>query len=107
MPRLTLSTAIVLHCLARGHEHGFDIVDVSGLPSGTVYPILRRLDGAGMVRSRWERVELSRAEGRPPRRLYQLTGAGATELARALERYPAIARMLAPSHPAGGEPAPA
>ena len=43
MPRLTLPTAIVLYCVANGYTHGFDIIEVSGLQSGTVYPVLRRL----------------------------------------------------------------
>jgi DNA-binding PadR family transcriptional regulator len=102
-PRLTFPTAIVLGCVAHGHSHGFDIIDLSGLPSGTVYPILRRLESAGLLRSRWEAVARARAENRPPRRLYQVTAAGATELARAFERYPGLARLL---EPRAGEGAP-
>src|SRR5437763_17121070 len=94
--RLTRPTALVLVALARGVRHGFDLLDATGLPSGTVYPILRRLEGAGLVRSRWEAVSIARDEGRPPRRYYQLTGAGAEALREALERHPAIAVALAP-----------
>ena len=38
-PRLNLTypTALVLQALARGFHHGFDIMDATGLPSGTVY----------------------------------------------------------------------
>ena len=53
--RLTYPTALVLQALLDGREHGFDIMDATGLPSGTVYPILRRLDADGVVRSRWEK----------------------------------------------------
>ena len=48
----------------------------TGLPSGTVYPILRRLDAEGCVRSKWEKEGVARREQRPPRRYYELTGAG-------------------------------
>ena len=53
--RLTYPTTLVLQALLHGHHHGFDIMDATGLPSGTVYPILRRLDVEGHVRSRWEK----------------------------------------------------
>jgi len=86
--RLTRTTALVLLALARGTRHGFDLLDATGLPSGTVYPILRRLEAAGLVKSRWEAVGIARDEGRPPRRYYQLTGAGADALQEALARHP-------------------
>lgn len=88
--RLTYPTALVLQALLDGHQHGFDIMDATGLPSGTVYPILRRLDGDGVVRSRWEKEGIARREQRPPRRCYELTGGGAI-LARE-----AIARVAGP-----------
>ena len=74
--RLTHPTALVLHALLAGHHHGFDIMDVTALPSGTVYPILRRLDAEGLVRSRWEEASLAQQEQRPPRRYYELTAGG-------------------------------
>src|SRR5689334_3991926 len=94
--RLTRTTALVLVALARGTRHGFDLLDATGLPSGTVYPILRRLEAGGLVKSRWEAVGIARDEGRPPRRYYQLTGAGADALQEALERHPDAAPRLAP-----------
>ena len=74
--RLTYPTALVLQALLDGHHHGFDIMDATGLPSGTVYPILRRLDAEGCVRSRWEKDGVARKEQRPPRRYYELTAGG-------------------------------
>ena len=71
--RLTYPTTLVLQALLQGHHHGFDIMDATGLPSGTVYPILRRLDAEGYVRSRWEKEGVARREQRPPRRYYELT----------------------------------
>ena len=78
--RLTYPTALVLQALLDGHHHGFDIMDATGLPSGTVYPILRRLDAEGCVRSKWEKDGAARKEQRPPRRYYELTTKGAIRL---------------------------
>jgi DNA-binding PadR family transcriptional regulator len=100
MPRLTRPTALVLVALARGTRHGFDILDATALASGTVYPILRRLEDAGLVRSRWEPVQRARDEGRPPRRYYELTGSGAEVAREALVRHPDARAALA------GAPAP-
>ncbi len=94
--RLTRPTALVLLALAHGVRHGFDALDATGLPSGTVYPILRRLERGGLVRSRWESVQIARTEGRPPRRYYELTGAGADALHDALARHPDLAAAPAP-----------
>ena len=91
--RLTRSTTLVLVALARGVRHGFDLLDETGLESGTVYPILRRLERAGLVRSRWEAVQRARAEGRPPRRYYELSGAGAEALQDALALHPDAAHI--------------
>lgn len=85
--RLTYPTALVLQALLHGHHHGFDIMDATGLPSGTVYPILRRLDAEGLVKSRWEKEGLARREQRPPRRYYELTAAGDAVLAAGRTRY--------------------
>lgn len=75
--RFSPATALVLQALLDGRHHGFDIMDATGLPSGTVYPILRRLDAEGLVRSRWEKDGVARREQRPPRRYYELTPGGA------------------------------
>lgn len=88
--RLTYPTALVLEALLQGHHHGFDIMDATGLPSGTVYPILRRLDAEGCVRSRWEREGVARKEQRPPRRYYELTSSGAATARDARAKYRAI-----------------
>ena len=102
-PRITYPTAIVLLAVSRGVRHGFDIMDASGLPSGTVYPILRRLEDAGLMRSSWEAVTAARTDGRPPRRYYQVTGPGLRALEQALERFPGLVRTLG----TGDAPAPA
>ena len=94
--RITLPTALVLLALARGFRHGFDVLDATGLESGTVYPILRRLEEAGAVRSRWEPVQRARDEGRPPRRYYELTGVGAELVREATQRHPDARDVFAP-----------
>ncbi|MPZ20924.1 MAG: PadR family transcriptional regulator [Luteitalea sp.] len=69
-------------------------MDATGLPSGTVYPILRRLDREGLVRSRWEAEAQARREQRPTRRYYELTAAGERILADALNRYRALQEIV-------------
>jgi PadR family transcriptional regulator, regulatory protein PadR len=94
--RLTYPTALVLVAVTRGFRYGFDVIDATGLPSGTVYPILRRLEDAGVLRSRWEREASAHDEGRPPRKYYQVTGSGAGTARDALARFPGVAAALAP-----------
>src|ERR1039458_6452106 len=70
--------------------YGLQICTEAGLPSGTIHPILARLEGLDWLESRWEDSAAAHAEGRPRRRYYQLTTDGA-ELARA-----ALARATTP-----------
>ena len=53
---------------------------------GTLYKALGRLAEAGLLEARWEDAETAEAEGRPRRRLYRVTGAGASALADARSR---------------------
>ena len=94
-PRMTIPTQLVLRALLTDPErelYGVEIGQAAGLPSGTVHPILARLETVGWLISRWEEID-PRAEGRPARRYYRLTPDG-LELARsALARaYTATAR---------------
>ena len=84
----------MLQALARGHEFGFDIMEATGLPSGTIYPALRRLESAGFVHSDWEDAARARRAGRPRRRYYRLTRPGREQLAEAETRYRAVARLF-------------
>lgn len=100
MPRpLSAATALVLDALDRGFRHGFDILDATGLPSGTVYPILRRLEQDGLARSRWEPGKVAQQEQRPPRRYYLLTPAGTVLVAEARARFPLLAAAGLPARP--------
>src|SRR5688500_11050069 len=92
---MTYQTALVLEALAAGRHYGFHIMDATDLPSGTIYPILRRLDDEGLVRSRWERETVARKEQRPPRRYYELTTTGEAKLAEARARYRALEVLAA------------
>ena len=86
--KLTPATTLVLHALANGFRHGFEIVDATGLASGTVYPILRRLESEALVSASWEKVAIARDEQRPPRRYYELTATGQAMRAAAVNRFP-------------------
>jgi len=91
MPRtLSLAAVRVLHAVASGTEYGFDIIDSTGLPSGTVYPALGRLERDGYVRSRWEDAAAARKDKRPPRRYYRVTSNGVVVLNEHLARYRAV-----------------
>jgi DNA-binding PadR family transcriptional regulator len=87
---LSSATALVLDALARGNRHGFDILDATGLASGTVYPILRRLEQDGLATSRWESARVAQQEQRPPRRYYVLTRDGQTLVEEARARFPIL-----------------
>lgn len=62
-------------------RYGLQLMQDTGLQSGTLYPILVRLERAGWVESRWEQIDPV-AEGRPSRRYYRLTPDGAVEARR-------------------------
>ena len=87
MKRITYPAACVLQALARGKSYGFDIMETTELPSGTVYPMLRRFDRDGLVESSWEMPEAAHGDRRPRRRHYKLTELGRGALSRAAERY--------------------
>lgn len=89
---LSFGSVSILHAVALGSRFGFDIMAVTGLTSGTVYPSLDRLEQAGLLKSRWEDEAAAHAEGRPARRYFYLTAAGATALEAALQKH----KMLRP-----------
>lgn len=93
-PRLTYNTALVLQSLDRDYRYGFEIMEFTGLPSGTVYPILRRLEGAGWVRSSWEETDEAHEEGRPRRRYYELAAPGREALAEARDVFRSHRRVF-------------
>ena len=80
-------------------RYGLEIGDAAGLPSGTIHPILARLERLGWVESRWEVVDPSEV-GRPARRYYRLTTDGVEQaragLARAYRPRPTRVRRPQP-----------
>jgi DNA-binding PadR family transcriptional regulator len=84
---LAFGSIAILHAIADGNRFGFDIMDVTGLTSGTVYPALDKLETLGLVTSSWEDARVARRDKRPPRRYFDLTTAGAHALAAGLARY--------------------
>lgn len=84
---LTFSSAFILQAVANEYQYGFDIIDITGLPGGTVYPALRRLEDAGYLKSKWEKLTNRPQGARPPRRLYEITRAGQAALDEAVKRY--------------------
>ena len=92
---LSLSATAILQALAHGYKYGFDIMDVTGLPSGTVYPALRRLEKAGVVESRWEDEATAHKDQRPARKYYKLTATGNAVLSEAIGRYRRLEGTLA------------
>lgn len=93
---LSYSAAVVLQAVANNYRYGFDIMDITGLPSGTVYPALRRMEQAGLVVSQWEGEATAQLEGRPARKYYEVTAEGRELLAEALKRYRHMERLLPP-----------
>ena len=89
--RMSLQTLRVLEAFLDnpvGQLSGSDVHQRSHIASGTLYPILLRLEGAGWLVSRWESIDPSIA-GRPRRRLYRLTSTG---LKRASEVFASFNR---------------
>lgn len=94
MPTLSYAALFVLQALAQGHKFGFDVMDATALPSGTVYPALRRLEALGFVESDWEADGKARKANRPRRRYYTLTKTGRHQLTEAEARYRAVAKLF-------------
>ena len=92
---LTHTAALILTTVAAGGRYGFDIMELTGLPSGTVYPALRRLERAALLESHWEKEKRAFAEQRPARKYYRLTRRGTAVLAKAVERYPLLSHIQA------------
>jgi PadR family transcriptional regulator PadR len=97
-PRLSHSAALILKALSLGYCFGFDIMEITGLPSGTVYPALRRLERDELVESKWEPEAEATASQRPARRYYEVTREGKDAAAAATERYPLLARLVPEKH---------
>ena len=92
--KLSHTAAMILQAIHAGHVYGFSVMEVTGLPSGTVYPALRRLERDGLIASRWEQQSIADAEQRPPRKYYRVSRTGRLTLEAAWKRYPLLERMI-------------
>jgi DNA-binding PadR family transcriptional regulator len=83
---MTLTVQLVLRAMLADptqEMYGLQLCQEAGLPSGTIHPILARLEGLGWAESRWEDAD-PQHEGRPRRRYYRLTQDGAERARTAL-----------------------
>jgi DNA-binding PadR family transcriptional regulator len=81
---MTLQVLLVLRALVNAgadERYGLELCEETGLPSGTIYPIIARLEAAKWLESRWEDPAAHEVRKTPPRRYYRLTRDGA-ELAQ-------------------------
>ncbi|MFJ8691041.1 PadR family transcriptional regulator [Micromonospora wenchangensis] len=105
-PKMTLQTQLVLRALLENPTrelYGLQLSEAAGLATGTIHPILARLEGLGWLESRWEDIDPA-TEGRPKRRYYKLSPDGAEHARHALStaRTP-ISRLAGlPLGPAAG-----
>ncbi len=91
--KLSHTAALILQTVDSGCSYGFDIMDATGLPSGTVYPALRRMETEGLIASQWESGKKAVAEQRPARKYYRITRSGAQVLEQSQRRYPLLAKL--------------
>ena len=92
-PKLSYAAASILLAVSNDYRYGFDIMDCTGFPSGTVYPALRRLEEGRLVNAEWEHDSIAQRDQRPARKYYSITGTGAAALEIALKRYPLLERI--------------
>src|ERR1700753_3794542 len=91
--KLSHTAALILQTISAGQIYGFSVMEATGLPSGTVYPAMRRLERDGLIVSRWEKQSIADAEQRPARKYYKLTRTGVSTLQIMQKRYPLLQRM--------------
>ena len=92
--KLSHTAAIILQAIDAGHEYGFSVMETTGLPSGTVYPALRRLERDRLIRSQWESQRVADAGQRPPRKYYRITRSGKAMIDASQKRYPLLAKLF-------------
>jgi PadR family transcriptional regulator PadR len=92
--KLSHTAAMILQAVDAGYVYGFSVMEMTGLPSGTVYPAMRRLERDELIRSNWEQQAIADAEQRPPRKYYKLTKSGKATLEASRKRYPLLAKLI-------------
>jgi PadR family transcriptional regulator, regulatory protein PadR len=66
--KISHTSALILQTLGSGYVYGFDLMEVTGLPSGTIYPALRRLERESLIVGSWEEKRSAFSLDRPRRR---------------------------------------
>ncbi|WP_158944699.1 PadR family transcriptional regulator [Granulicella sp. S190] len=92
--KLSHTAAMILQAVNAGYVYGFSVMEMTGLPSGTVYPAMRRLERDELIRSSWEQQAIADAGQRPPRKYYKLTRSGKLTLEASRKRYPLLAKLI-------------
>jgi PadR family transcriptional regulator PadR len=92
--KLSHTAAMILIAIRAGCVYGFGVMEMTGLPSGTVYPAMRRLERDDLIRSHWEQLSVATAEQRPPRKYYKLTREGRAMAEASLKRYPLLRKLI-------------
>jgi PadR family transcriptional regulator PadR len=92
--KLSHTAAMILQAIHSGYVYGFSIMEMTGLPSGTVYPAMRRLERDDLIRSNWESQSIADADQRPARKYYKITADGRTTLEASRRRYPLLERLI-------------
>src|SRR6202521_472830 len=92
--KLSHTAAMILQAIHCGCVYGYSVMETTGLPSGTVYPALRRLERDGLIRSQWEAQSIADAGQRPARKNYKITRSGQATLEASQKRYPLLARLI-------------
>ncbi len=90
---LSYTMALILQALDNGYRYGFEVMQITGLASGTIYPALRRMEDALLIKSKWEKQSIAQAEQRPARKYYEVTKAGRTVLIEARSRFRLLEHM--------------
>ena len=62
--KLSNTAAMILQAISAGHIYGFSVMEVTGLPSGTVYPAMRRLERDRLILSQWEKQSVADADSK-------------------------------------------
>jgi PadR family transcriptional regulator PadR len=93
-PKLSHTAAMILQAIHAGQIYGFSVMEMTGLPSGTVYPAMRRLERDGLIASKWEQQSIADAEQRPLRKYYKVSRAGVTALEAIHKRYPLLEKLI-------------
>jgi PadR family transcriptional regulator, regulatory protein PadR len=93
---LSFTMALILQSLDNGYRYGFEVMQATGLASGTIYPALRRLEDGLLIKSKWENQKIAQAEQRPARKYYEVTKAGREALAEARGRFKLLEQLESP-----------